>query len=186
MCDANLEVLDSWRRGSGGKNKKKEKKSFYYGFNAKVTVPTGRVAYSILLRFPGGSSGSFQVFNANIRNVYWEDEGVRLLIHSTWAPYNDLTDASSFTLIADHLNTAEIPGILYWPSRENKDSCFRSAIQTRSGGARTSVPFIAAGKGIDATQITRIKIGQNKIKKVGKIGKPLDEDQTIEISLPDY
>lgn len=78
----------------------------------RIAIPEeywGAAGWSLLLRFRGLRSGSFQIANAKIFNVYRKRAGpetgpvLDILLHQKKFIRNDLEDMYSFVIMADRL-----------------------------------------------------------------------------------
>ena len=82
-----------------------------YGFALKVEIPEkywNDQGWSVLVRFKGGSVGSFQLWNANFFNFYRKSNEFEILIHQKYFTGNDLADKHSFLLIVDRMTMSDL------------------------------------------------------------------------------
>merc|ERR1712050_625385 len=108
-CDSATTIVnDAWQRKVG--------KKFRYGFALTINVPEeywGSKGWSVLLRFNGANNGNFQLWNANFFNFFRKESGMEVLIHQKYWTKNDLHDEHSFMIIAERLDSSEVPEVYF-------------------------------------------------------------------------
>ena len=99
-----MEVMDAWKMIKRISNS--GQKTFRYGFAAMITVPEVP-GWSIMLQFPKGTNGNFQLWNARFFNFYRDGNSLDVLIQKKWWD-TDTSGKNSFTIIAEQLNTDKL------------------------------------------------------------------------------
>ena len=105
-CNVDYEITDAWGK-HGAHNTVSNNQPQKFGFVFKIKVPAEywtRKGFSIMIRWRGIQSASFQLWNANFFNIYRKKGGIDVLIHSR--PYNaywDRAGVHDFVFVADRL-----------------------------------------------------------------------------------
>jgi len=103
-----------------------------YGFALRISIPEkywGDDGWSLIMRFNGAhmQSGSFQIWNANIFNIYRKETGLEVHIQqkrNATDLQEDGSTRSSFLIVAERLSEGELPTFYFWPKRMNDNHCF--------------------------------------------------------------
>jgi len=164
-----MEIVDSWRRTRGGGGKPT------HGFALKIYVPTSFQGWSVLLRFPKSPAqrGTYQVWNANIWNLYEKNNEFTILLHQLWWPQADKTDENSIIVIADQLPSMEKPTLLFYEGRVRQHGCFSD--NHRRGGKQ-----MLERANEDYTRIVnKVKMRGGQVKRRGRKLQTYEADERL-------
>ena len=175
-CDARLSICDAWKKtkkraGANGLTRNQH----HYGFTMKVDIPQhywGAAGWTVALRFPRGQKrGVFNVWNAQVLNVYQTSTETIFVFTQRWTMGVDLVDQHSFSVTADYLSTRDRPSILFWPERNRSAKCYQgNSINGRSidhGNDSDLVKAIERSSSVNtADDISTIKIKHDRVVNV--------------------
>merc|ERR1719394_2088544 len=174
-CAATVDVCDAWVKVKKRHDKSgKLKKTKQYGFSMKIEIPEqywSNNGWTVALRFPKGQTrGTFNVWNAQVYNVYETARETVFVFTQKWWTGGDLVDKYSFMVTADYLSTPDHPSILFWQGRITRESCYADPKMSRS---RDNKDYLAEAiensKSVrKLDDISTIKIRNGKISAVTK------------------
>lgn len=130
-----------------------------------------RNGWTVALRFPKGQTrGTFNVWNAQVYNVYETSRETVFVFTQKWWTAGDLVDQHSFMVTADYLSTPDHPSILFWKGRIMRETCYADPKTKRS---RDNKDYLAEAiensKSVQKLDdISTIKIRNGKISAVTK------------------
>ena len=174
------EHLNSHAKTTGNLLKKRHdksgklKKTKQYGFSMKLKIPAehwDRNGWTVALRFPKGQTrGTFNVWNAQVYNVYETSRETVLVLTQRWWHKQDLMDQYSFMVTADYLSTRDHPSILFWNSRIMREECYADPKLSRSRDNKDYLQeAISNSKSVNKIDdIATIKIRNGKVSAVTK------------------
>lgn len=111
-----FETVDAWNVGSG----KSE-----YGWALKVQVPEAipSIGWTVAIRVPKQSRGTFESWNAAFYNVHEKDDEIVFIMHAKWF-YTDSVERSSVIFVGSNLEKADLPKLLLYKGRQSGTTCF--------------------------------------------------------------
>jgi len=117
-------TIDAWNIG--------ERRS-EFGWALVVQVPDTipSIGWTVAIRVPLQSRGTFESWNGAFYNVYEKDDELVFVMHAKWF-YTDTADRSSVVIVGSNLEKSDKPKILLYDGRKSGAECFGNA-KIRSG-----------------------------------------------------